>query len=95
MRLGKADSLENACDFEQTQSGTFEAHELLSEIITKEARKFKNVSVVDLSDHFCDSSRGTCSIQKDGNVLYGDAHHMNLNGALFAVPMILKALRDR
>ena len=93
MRLGKADSLEEACTFEQTQSGTYEAHEMLSEIITSEARKFKNVSVIDLSDLLCDSS-GICSIQKDGNILYGDAHHMNLNGALFAAPVLLKALQD-
>lgn len=93
MRLGKAGSLEKACTLEKTQSGTFEAHAMLSKIIASEAQKFKNVSVIDLSDLLCDDN-GKCSIQKDGTILYGDAHHMNFNGSLFVAPVILKALHS-
>ena len=79
---------------EQKQSGTYEAHSMLKEVINHEAQKFKNVKTIDLSELICDND-GICSIQKDGKVLFADGHHLNINGSLFVAPMLLKAMQSQ
>jgi len=94
MGRGQNDNAENACTILQKESGTLDAHNLIKEVITAEASKHPGVKTMDLSDLLC-NQEGKCVLQKDGNVLYADAHHLNLNGSLFAASAILKILRGK
>ena len=93
IRLQHHESLEQACTMEEQESGTFDAHYMMKDVISNEALNFKNVKTIDLSELLCDNS-GRCSIQKDGKVIFADGHHLNFNGSLFAAPILLKALQS-
>ncbi|MBN4048249.1 acyltransferase, partial [bacterium AH-315-O15] len=58
-------------------------------------RDNSEVRVLRMSEYFCDATN--CSMARDGQVLYRDSHHLNVNGSMFLGPLIVEdnpALRD-
>ena len=85
--------IEEVCSMPEAENGTAEGHAILEKLVRAESRQYPNMHVVDLSKVFC--RNGTCSMIKDGKLLFGDSHHLSKPGALVAAPSIFKAFGDR
>ena len=82
-------SLDELCSMPEKDNGTAEGHAMLKKLVEKEAGKYRNIHVVDLTQVFCQDK--TCSMVKNGKMLYGDSQHLNRTGAAVAAPFVFQA----
>ena len=93
LNLGKDQkSLDELCTMPESDNGSAEGHAVLEKLVRKEAKKYNNIHVVDLTDLFCTDH--TCVMTKNGKMLYRDIHHLNRAGAEWAVPLILRSFEQ-
>ena len=85
-------SLAELCTMPESDSGTANGRALLKTLVEKEANNYQNIHTIDLVDLFCDGK--TCSMTKNGKMLYGDSQHINIAGAALAAPMVLSAFGE-
>lgn len=85
-------SIDELCSMPEKDNGTAEGHALLKKLVEIEARKYKNIHVVDLMQTFCQGK--TCSMIKNGKMLYGDSQHINRAGAAVVAPLVFKAFGE-
>jgi len=82
-------SLDELCSMPEKDNGTAEGHAMLKKLVEKEAGKYRNIHVVDLTQVFCQDK--TCSMVKNGKMLYDDSQHLNRTGAAVAAPFVFQA----
>ena len=85
--LKDKNSIDELCTMSKNENGSAMGHELLKNLVEKEADKYQNIHVVDLSDLLCDDK--TCSMRKNGKMLYSDSQHLNRIGAAYAATLVL------
>lgn len=56
--------------------------------LNKLVRENKSVTLINTAKYFCDSD--SCSMSKDGILMYRDFHHLNLNGSKYLARKILE-----
>ena len=85
-------SLDEACSMPEPDSGTAEGHSLLSKLVRKEAGKYENIHVLDLSELICHEK--ICSMGMNGRQIYRDSQHLNRRGAALAAPLVFKVFEQ-
>ena len=60
----------------------------MEKLVRKEAAKYKNVHVVDLSKLVCQDQ--TCRMNKNGKMMYQDSNHLGIIGSAVVAPVIFK-----
>ena len=81
------------CSVKQSEREDRELIANWAKIAHETASGFDNVHFIDLSEVFC--KNGICSmLDQKGNMLYGDAGHLNTKGSILAAPFIFSKLRD-
>lgn len=82
-------TLNEVCTMPESDNGTVLSHAMLKKLVEKEADKLDNIQVVDLTQLFCQDK--TCSMIKNGKMLYKDSQHINRTGAAVVAPLVFKA----
>lgn len=85
-------NLDEVCSIRERDSGTADGHALMEKLVRREAGKYKNIHVVDLSRIVCHNE--VCRMNKHGKMLYKDSNHLGIIGSAVAAPVILKAFWD-
>ena len=85
-------SIDEVCAMPEDESGTASGHALLEKLAKKEAGKYRNIHIVDLTKLLCQDK--TCRMTRDGRMLYSDSQHINMAGAAAAAPLVLKGFGD-
>ena len=85
-------SLDEVCSIAEGENGTADGHALLKKLVEKEAGRYENIHVVDLMQTFCQNK--TCSMVKNGKMLYADSQHINKLGAAMVAPLIFRMFRS-
>ena len=57
------------------------------EAIVKASSSNKNVKIIKTSEGFCNA--GTCSMKKDGKLMFADRNHLNMSGSRYVAKIIL------
>ena len=79
---------DEVCSMRESDSSTAEGHALMEKLVRKEAAKYKNVHVVDLSKLVCQDQ--TCRMNKNGKMMYQDSNHLGIIGSAVVAPVIFK-----
>ncbi len=80
------------CSLKKTDRYDKETIEHWAKLSLKASAGFKNIHFIDLAEVFC--SDGKCSmLDSEGNMLYRDRGHLNVQGSLYAAPYIIRELR--
>ena len=82
---------EKQCSFDREIFDNYESRNFYNSTIERIARNYDNISIIDLSELFCFSSK--CYIKIDKKNLYSDFGHLNNDGSFYIAPMIDKAIR--
>lgn len=85
-------SIDEYCTIPESDNGSKESHDLLKKLIENEAEKYNNIHVVDLTPVFCQDQ--TCSMIKNGKMVFLDSSHVNRAGAAIVAPLVFNAFDD-
>lgn len=81
----------NVCTYDRSLYERQTTTRKYAEIVSKIAKRYQDITVLDLSSILCDSKM--CRISDDsGDILYRDKAHFNLLGSLYVAPYILESI---
>ena len=83
---------EKICSIRLTERTDKIASDNWNRVSRELALGYSNIHFIDMAQPFC--KHGMCSMLDDrGNILYRDADHLNIKGAMYASPFIFDELR--
>ena len=85
-------SIDEVCSMRESDSSTADGHALMEKLVRREAAKYKNIHVVDLSRLVCQDH--ICRMNKNGKILFRDSNHLGSMGSAVAAPVIFKAFGE-
>ena len=81
----------NICSYDRSYYDENKAFANYRNLVLAVSKDYPCVSVVDLSELFCDSER--CYIVRDGKMFYQDTNHLNFTGSMYVAPYLMQIIR--
>ena len=84
----------NACSVKRSDLVERQYVDYWNRVAHETSAGYSNIHFIELEDVFCPN--GICSmLDRKGNLLYEDRHHLNVRGSIFAAPFIFNQLRKQ